>query len=71
MQASSFMAQFTHPDSIGESEYRAVYETLLDGLESNEEQTEEAHHALAVSMLLQFESAAASMRLQLRTAREK
>ena len=58
---------FADPDDVGESEYRAIYDTIADGLTSQDEDDPDASPSeLADAMLQSFIASAQAMRKQLR-----
>ncbi len=55
----------THPDEVGASEYRAIYECIDDGLQGCEEDVADDPRVFALAMLDEFTMHAAALRVQI------
>jgi hypothetical protein len=53
----------THPDDVGESEYRAIYECLQDALRDTPDEDKKAH---ALAMLEEFKEWAKALRKRIK-----
>ena len=65
MTANQILAHFPHPDTIGASEYRQVYDLLHDGLKSIEGEGEDLlDHAITMMGELEYRAGSAKRRLK-------
>lgn len=53
----------THPDDVGESEYRAIYECVSDALQNTPDEDKKAH---ALAMLEEFEEWARALQKKIK-----